>query len=56
MIVASQGTDSSGVTAITLLSGVEAILTASPSASQAIFMGSWSLGPSGGGGGEEGTQ
>ena len=56
MIVASQGTDSGGVTAITLLSGVEAILTASPSASQAIFMGSWSLGPSGGGGGEEGTQ
>jgi len=57
MIVASQGTDTGGVTAITLLSGVEAILTASPSASQALFSGSWSLGaPGGGGGGEEGTQ
>jgi len=55
MIVASQGTDSGGVTAITLLSGVEPILTASPSASQAVFMAGWNLGggmPSG----EEGTQ
>lgn len=57
MIVASQGTEAGGVTAITLLSGVEPILTASPSASQALFSGSWSLGaPGGGGGGEEGTQ
>ena len=56
MIVASQGTDTGGVTAITLLSGVEAILTASPSASQALFSGSWSLGAPGGGGGEEGAQ
>ena len=55
MIVASQGTDA-GVTAITLLSGVEPILTASPSASQALFSGSWNLGAPGGGGGEEGTQ
>jgi hypothetical protein len=54
MIVASQGTES--VTAITLLSGVEPFLTASPSASQAIFMGSWSLGGPPAGGGEEGTQ
>ncbi|MGA2076395.1 MAG: DUF5666 domain-containing protein [Terriglobia bacterium] len=54
MIVASQGTDAGGVTAITLLSGVEPILTASPSASQALFSGSWSLGAPGGGGGEEG--
>ena len=56
MIVATQGTDAGGVTAITLLSGVEPILTASPSASQALFSGSWNLGAPGGGGGEEGTQ
>jgi hypothetical protein len=57
MIVATQGTDSGGVTAITLLSGVEPILTASPTASQAIFMAGWNLGGApGGGGGEEGTQ
>jgi hypothetical protein len=57
MIVATQGTASGGVTAITLLSGVEPILTASPSVSQAMFMAGWNLGgaPSGGGG-EEGTQ
>jgi len=54
MLVATQGADSS-VTAITLLSGVEPILTASPGASQALFSGSWNLGaPGGGGGGEEG--
>jgi hypothetical protein len=57
MIVATQGTDSGGVTAITLLSGVEPILTASPAASQAMFMAGWNLGGApGGGGGEEGTQ
>jgi len=56
MLVATQGTDAGGVTAITLLSGVEPILTASPGASQALFSGSWNLGAPGGGGGEEGTQ
>ena len=56
MIVASQGTDSGGITAITLLSGVEPILTASPSASQAMFMAGWNLGGGAPGGGEEGTQ
>jgi hypothetical protein len=56
MIVASQGTETGGTTAITLLSGVEPILTASPSASQALFSGSWNLGAPGGGGGEEGAQ
>ena len=56
MIVASQGTESGGVTAITLLSGVEPILTASPSASQAMFMAGWNLGGGAPGGGEEGTQ
>jgi hypothetical protein len=55
MIVATQGTASGGVTAITLLGGVEAILTSSGSASQAMFMGSWN--PLGGApSGEEGTQ
>ena len=56
MIVATQGMDTGGVTAITLLSGVEPILTASPSASQALFSGSWNLSAPGGGGGEEGAQ
>ena len=56
MIVATQGTDAGGVTAITLLSGVEPILTASPNASQALFSGSWSLGAPGGGGGEDAQQ
>jgi hypothetical protein len=44
MIVATEGTASGGVTAITLLSGVEAILTSSGSASQAMFMSPWNLG------------
>ena len=56
MIVATQGTDSGGVTVITLLSGVEPILTASPSASQAMFNAGWNLSGPPGGGGEEGTQ
>jgi hypothetical protein len=55
MIVATQGTASSGVTAITVLSGVEAILTSSGSASQAMFMSPWTLG-GGAPSGEEGTQ
>jgi hypothetical protein len=54
MIVATEGTASSGVTAITLLGGVEAILASSGSASQAMFMGSWNLG--GAPSGEETTQ
>jgi hypothetical protein len=54
MIVATQGTSDSA-TAVTLLAGVEPILTASPSASQNMFSASWNLG--GGGSGEgEGTQ
>ena len=55
MIVATQGTETGGVTAITLLSGVEAILTASPGASQAMFNAGWNLG-GGAPTGEEGTQ
>jgi hypothetical protein len=54
MIVATQGTASGGVTAITVLSGVDAILASSASASQAMFMSPWNLGGGGGGqGGEE---
>jgi hypothetical protein len=51
MVVATQGTPDAA-TAVTLLAGVEPILTAS--ASQNMFSASWNLG--GGGGGEEGTQ
>lgn len=49
MIVSTEGATSGGVTAITLLSGVEPILTA-PAASQAMLLSPWSLGgPSEGG-------
>jgi hypothetical protein len=54
MIVATEGTASGGVTAITLLGGVEAILSSSGSASQAMFMTPWNLG--GAPSGEETTQ
>ena len=48
MIVATQGTAAGGVTAITLLSGVEPILTSSSSATQAALLSSWNLGAPGG--------
>ena len=55
MIVATQGTPGSA-TAVTLLAGVEPILTASPSASQSMFSASWNLGGGGNSGaGDEGT-
>jgi hypothetical protein len=44
MIVTTQGTDSGEVTAITLLSGVEPILTASPSGAPAMTLPPWNLG------------
>jgi hypothetical protein len=46
MVVSTQGTDSAGVTAITLLGGVEPILAAAPAgnASQAAILSPWSLG------------
>ena len=46
MVVSTQGSDSAGVTAITLLGGVEAILAAAPAgnASQAMLLSPWSLG------------
>jgi hypothetical protein len=49
MLVATQGTPSGGATAITLLSGVEAILQAAPSGSQAMMLSPWSLGSPAGG-------
>ena len=50
MIVSTQGTPAAGVTAITLLAGVEPILQASPKGGQGMTLSPWSLG---GGGGEE---
>ena len=44
MIVATEGTPAVGATAITLLSGVEPILQAAPSGSQAMMLSPWSLG------------
>jgi Domain of unknown function (DUF5666) len=46
MVVSTQGTDSGGVTAITLLGGVEPILAAAPAgnASQAMTLSPWSFG------------
>lgn len=52
MIVATQGTPDSA-TAVTLLAGVEPLLTASPSASKSMFSASWDLGGGGGGGGDD---
>jgi hypothetical protein len=49
LIVATEGSGSSGGTAITLLSGVEPILQAAPSASQAMMLTPWSLGDAPGG-------
>jgi hypothetical protein len=55
MIVSTESGDAGAVTAITLLSGVEPILTAAPSSRQAAsFMSGWTLGSGGGGGGEGG--
>lgn len=44
MIVSTQGDGSGVVNAITLLAGVEPILTAAPNASQAMMLSPWSLG------------
>ena len=48
LIVATEGSVS-GSTAITLLSGVEPILQAAPSSSQAMMLTPWSLGGAPGG-------
>jgi hypothetical protein len=44
MIVSTEGTASGGVTAITLLGGVEPILQASPSGAQAMTLSPWNIG------------
>jgi Domain of unknown function (DUF5666) len=49
MIVATQGTGDGPVTAITMLSGVDAILAASPKGTQQMFLTPWNLEASGGG-------
>lgn len=46
MVVSTDGGNSGGVTAITLLGGVEPILAAAPSGSQAMTLSPWSLGSS----------
>jgi hypothetical protein len=51
MVSTTQGSDPTHVTAITLLAGVEPLLTASPTATRDIMSG-WNLG----GGGSEGNQ
>jgi hypothetical protein len=43
MIVSTEGTDSGAVTAITLLAGVDAILTAAPNQSASTLLSPWSL-------------
>jgi hypothetical protein len=44
MIVSTEGTTSGQATAITVLGGVEPILAAAPTASQAMTLSPWSLG------------
>jgi len=51
MIVSTEGTSSGGVTAITMLGGIEPILAAAPTGVQSMTLSPWNLG---GGGGEEG--
>ena len=54
MIVSTQGSDGSDVTAITLLGGVEPILTASPNGmGAAALLSGWNLSAPGGEGGPQ---
>ena len=53
MIVATQGSPSSSGTAITLLSGVEAILQAAPNGGRSMMLTPWSLGGASGGEGPD---
>jgi len=48
MIVSTEGGDAGAVTAITLLAGVDAILTAAPNRSASSLLSPWSLGAPGG--------
>ena len=50
MIVSTSSADNSGVTAITLVGGVEPILAASPNASQDMVLSPWNVGGGEGGG------
>src|ERR1700677_2335780 len=52
MIVSTAGGNSGPVTAITLLAGVEPILTAAPNRSASSLLSPWSLGATGGGEGD----
>jgi co-chaperonin GroES (HSP10) len=52
MIVSTAGKNSDAVTAITLLAGVEPILTAAPNRSASSLLSPWSLGAAGGGEGD----
>jgi hypothetical protein len=51
MIVSTEGSASGQVTAITLLAGIEPLLTASPRGAQGMMLSPWSLGGGEGGGG-----
>jgi hypothetical protein len=44
MVVSTEGSSSGDVTAITLVGGVDPILAAAPSGSQAMTLSPWSLG------------
>jgi len=48
MIVATEGGDASAITAVTMLAGVDAILTAAPNQSASTLLSPWSLNTSGG--------
>jgi hypothetical protein len=52
MLVATDGTTPGSVTAVTIIGGVEPMLEASASGSQAMLSNSWSLGGGGGAGGD----
>ena len=57
MLVATEGTDSSGPTAITMLAGVEPILSAAPAGTSAsTILSPWNLGAGGGQGEDAATQ
>jgi len=56
MIVASQGAPSDPLTAVTVLSGVEPILAATPSGSQPMSLSPWNLGAGGAEAGSGGPQ
>jgi hypothetical protein len=56
IVVATEGQTAGTATAITVVAGVEPMLQASTSASQAMLSSSWNLGGGGEGGGGEGSQ